>query len=118
MGRGGTWLAKPAKKGFRARRIGPALAHDRAEPPGFVGEYHHRNQKDEAMAKKRKKAARRPARKSARRGKSNPDSTVNALVILVVIALAFAGYYLYQSNAKPKGALLDTVPAMTSVETA
>ena len=55
------------------------------------------------MAKKRKPAARKRAtRKPAarRRRASNPDSTINALVILVVIVMVLGGLYLYVQNKK------------------
>jgi hypothetical protein len=55
------------------------------------------------MAKKRKAAARRRAsRKPAarRRRAKNPDATINALVILVVIVMVLGGLYLYVQNKK------------------
>jgi len=63
------------------------------------------------MAKKRKAAARKPAtRKPAarRRRASNPDSTINALVILVVIVMVLGGLYLYVQNKK-QAALLPSL---------
>ncbi len=44
------------------------------------------------------KSARKPASKSARRRKRDSDSTVSALVILVVIAIIMGSGYLYQRN--------------------
>jgi hypothetical protein len=55
------------------------------------------------MAKKRKAAARKRATRkpAARRGRANnPDTTVNALVILVVIVMVLGGLYLYVQNKK------------------
>ena len=74
------------------------------------------------MAKKRKtaikKAASKPrkaAAKSAKKSrKFSHDDHVTALVIAVAIVIVFAALYLYQ-NAKPKAALLDTVPAVTTI---
>jgi hypothetical protein len=51
-----------------------------------------------AAAKPAKSAAKKPARKSATRRQRDPDATVSALVILVVIAIIAGGGYLYQRN--------------------
>lgn len=63
------------------------------------------------MAKKRRTAARKSVKrnKPARRAKRKSEDTVTALVILVVIAIALVGYYLYRQNAKPKAAQLNTI---------
>ena len=75
------------------------------------------------MAKKRKTATKTAARKSrkaavpsqpAKSHKFSHDDHVTALVIAVAIVIVFAALYLYQ-NAKPKAALLDTVPAVTTI---
>jgi hypothetical protein len=73
------------------------------------------------MAKKRKTAtktaARKPARKPSKPAKSRKfthDDHVTALVIAVAIVIIFAALYLYQ-NAKPKTALLDGGPAVTTI---
>jgi hypothetical protein len=62
------------------------------------------------MAKKRKAAARKRAtRKPARRRRAhNPDATINALVILVVIVMVLGGLYLYVHNKK-QAALLPSL---------
>ena len=55
------------------------------------------------MAKKRKAAARKRATRkpAARRQRANnPDATINALVILVVIVMVLGGLYLYVQNKK------------------
>ncbi len=81
------------------------------------------------MAKKRKTATKTAARKPrkaaapskpaapsqpAKSHKFTHDDHVTALVIAVAIVIVFAALYLYQ-NAKPKAALLDTVPAVTTI---
>jgi len=60
------------------------------------------------MAKKRKAARKQPARKPAprKRSRSNPDATVNTLVILVVIVMVLGGLILYAQNTKKQAALL------------
>ena len=72
------------------------------------------------MAKKRKKAAKSAARRSKPAGRSHKqdDSTLNVLIILVLIAIALFVGYLYQLNTKPKAAQLNTVPAIISTDTA
>ena len=75
------------------------------------------------MAKKRKtatkSAAKKPSKpaapsKPAKSHKFSHDDHVTALVVAVAIVIAFAALYLYQ-NAKPKAALLDKVPAVTTI---
>ena len=68
------------------------------------------------MAKKRKAAPKkRVTRKppAGRRPAKNPDATVNALVILVVIAMVLGGLYLYAQNKK-QAALLSTLRSMVA----
>ncbi len=52
------------------------------------------------MARRPVRAARKSARKPARKKRRtrDPDATVSALVILVVIAIIMGGGYLYQHN--------------------
>ena len=73
------------------------------------------------MVKKRKTvtktAAKKPARKPSKPAKSRKlshDDQITALVIAVAIVIMFVALYLYQ-NAKPKTALLDGGPAVTSI---
>ena len=74
------------------------------------------------MAKKRKTASKTASRKSGKAAASQPaksrkftrDDHVNALVIAAAIAIVFIALYLYQ-NAKPKAALLDGSPAVTTI---
>ena len=80
------------------------------------------------MAKKRKAAARKRATRkpAARRQRANnPDATINALVILVVIVMVLGGLYLYVQNKK-QAALLPALghavatlaaPVLTSLPT-
>ncbi len=77
------------------------------------------------MAKRRKTAAKtaaKPATKAvaqsqpAKPSAPNPDVTVQALAILVVIVIVLAGGYLYNQNAKPAGAPLDITPAAHSTD--
>jgi hypothetical protein len=72
------------------------------------------------MAKKRKAAKRagtsRPARRRRQRH-SNPDATVNTLVILVVIVLVLGGLFLYAQNKKQAAlfpGLTQTIAAITA----
>jgi len=68
------------------------------------------------MAKKRKAARKkRVTRKppAGRRPVRNPDATVNALVILVVIAMVLGGLYLYAQNKK-QAALLPALRSMVA----
>jgi hypothetical protein len=59
------------------------------------------------MAKKRKPGAKKnPTRKPARKQPGSPDATVNALVVLVVIAIVLGGLYLYAQNNRKQAALL------------
>ena len=69
------------------------------------------------MAKKRKAAPKkRVTRKppAGRRPAKNPDATVNALVILVVIAMVLGGLYLYAQNSKKQAALLPALKSMVA----
>ncbi len=74
------------------------------------------------MAKKRKTASKTTAKKPSKAAPSKPakshqfthDDHVTALVIAVAIVIVFAALYLYQ-NAKPKNALLDGGPAVTTI---
>jgi len=68
------------------------------------------------MAKKRKAAPKkRVTRKppAGRRPAKNPDATVNALVILVVIAMVLGGLYFYAQNKK-QAALLPALKSMVA----
>lgn len=62
------------------------------------------------VAPRRAKAARR---RSSRAKSGSPDATVNALVLLVVIAIAIAAYYLYSLNKKTS--LIDTGTALATL---
>jgi hypothetical protein len=79
----------------------------------------HRDQGGHDMAKKRKGAAKKSARKSswkpAKASGYSADTTVNALVILVVIILAIAGTYMYLQKAKAEPALIAVSPAVVSI---
>jgi flagellar biosynthesis/type III secretory pathway M-ring protein FliF/YscJ len=75
------------------------------------------------MAKKRKTAAKTAAKKPskatapskpAKSHKFTHDDQITALVIAVAIVIVFIALYLYQ-NAKPKAALLDGGPAVTTI---
>ncbi len=62
-------------------------------------------------------AAHKPAPQSpAKAGGRNPDVTVQALAIAVVIVIALTGGYLYNQNAKPAGAALEAAPATQSAD--
>ena len=66
-----------------------------------------------AAAKPAKSPAKKPARKPPKRRTRDPDATVSALVILVVIAIIAGGGYLYQRNkAADAGMAPPTASAM------
>jgi hypothetical protein len=82
----------------------------------------HQDQGNHTMAKKRKAAAKRAARKPVRRSRpakrrgSNPDATVNAVIILVVIVIALASAFFYLQKAKAEPAPINLSPAAISLE--
>jgi hypothetical protein len=100
------------------REVIPSRGSAILEPA--AGRFATRTRGTLSMAKRRRKTARksRPARraKASRRRSSkssNADPTVNAIVILVLIAIVAAAWYLYAQNKKTS--LIDSGPALATL---